>query len=130
MTFARACAVFLLGVLPVSAFADPPHSRRMPDLELVMVEQAGCAWCARWNEEIAPIYPKTAEAAAAPLRRIDLRAAVPDDLDFDRPAIFTPTFILVKSGAEVGRIEGYPGPDFFWPLLDALIAQGQDQPAR
>ena len=94
-----------------------------PSLELVMVEQRGCAYCARWDAEIAPIYPKTEEAARAPLRRIDLRAPVPDDLTLSRPAVFTPTFVLVLDGAEVDRIEGYPGPDFFWPLLDEMLAK-------
>ena len=94
-----------------------------PTMELVMVEQRGCAYCARWDAEIAPIYPKTEEAARAPLRRIDLRAPVPDDLTLSRPAVFTPTFVLVLDGAEVDRIEGYPGPDFFWPLLDEMLAK-------
>ena len=95
-------------------------------LELVMVEQRGCAYCARWDAEIAPIYPKTDAATRAPLRRIDLRASVPDDLSLTRPAVFTPTFVLVLDGAEVDRIEGYPGPDFFWPLLDEMLAQADE----
>ena len=128
MTLARAIAICLIGLLPLPAAADAPPGPEPAELELIMVEQAGCAWCARWSDEIGPIYAKTTEAATAPLRRIDLRAPVPDDLDLDRPAVFTPTFILVKEGAEVGRIEGYPGPDFFWPLLDALIVQAEDQP--
>lgn len=89
---------------------------------LVMIEQAGCTWCARWDAEVGGEYPLTAEGRIAPLRRIDLRAPLPPDLAFDRPAVFTPTFVLVDDGAEVGRIEGYPGEDFFWPLLDRLIA--------
>nr|WP_237064404.1 hypothetical protein [Loktanella sp. M215] len=92
-------------------------------MELVMIEQPGCQWCARWNAEIAPIYPKTPEAARAPLRRIDLHAPVPDDLTLARPAVFTPTFVLVVEGTEVDRMEGYPGPDFFWPLLDEMLAK-------
>ena len=32
--------------------------------ELVMMEQPGCVWCARFNAEIAPAYPKTDEGAA------------------------------------------------------------------
>ena len=97
-----------------------------PPMELVMVEQRGCAYCARWDAEIAPIYPKTEEAARAPLRRIDLRAPVPDDLSLSRPAVFTPTFVLVLDGAEVDRIEGYPGPDFFWALLNDMLAKADD----
>ncbi|MFK7859972.1 MAG: hypothetical protein AB8B64_14175 [Granulosicoccus sp.] len=30
-------------------------------LELLMIEQAGCVYCERFNAEIAPAYPKTPE---------------------------------------------------------------------
>lgn len=83
-------------------------------VELVMVEQHGCEWCARWNEEIAPIYPKTAEGAFAPLRRVDLRN-MPDDLETTRRVLFTPTFLIVEDGHEKARLEGYPGADFSGP---------------
>lgn len=89
--------------------------------ELVMVEQPGCEWCARWNAEIAPIYPKTAEGKHAPLRRVDLRA-LPDDLQVTRRVMFTPTFLVVEDGQERARLEGYPGEDFFWPLLADLLS--------
>jgi thioredoxin-related protein len=91
--------------------------------ELVMVEEAGCIYCARWNAEIAPAYPKTEEGRAAPLRRIDLNGPVPDDLSLDGPLRITPTFVLVDEGREVARIEGYPGDEFFWPLLGQMLRQ-------
>ncbi len=90
--------------------------------ELVMVEQPGCEWCARWNEEIGPIYPKTSEGAFAPLRRVDLRN-MPDDLKITRRVNFTPTFLIVEDGHEIARLEGYPGEDFFWPVLDQLLTE-------
>jgi hypothetical protein len=34
---------------------------------------------------------------------------------------YTPTFVLVDRGREIGRIVGYPGEDFFWELLAGLI---------
>ncbi|KUJ76153.1 hypothetical protein AVO45_12610 [Ruegeria marisrubri] len=88
--------------------------------ELVMVEEAGCAWCERWNAEIAPAYPKTAEGRFAPLRRVS-RHDIPHDLKLQRPVHFTPTFIVVESGEELARLEGYPGENFFWPLLERLL---------
>lgn len=97
----------------------PPAARATP--ELVMVERAGCAYCVRWNAEIGPIYPLTEESQRAPLRRIDLNDPVPDDLDFSRRVVFTPTFVLVEDGKEVARLEGYPGEDFFWGLLDRML---------
>ncbi len=90
---------------------------------LVMVEEKGCIWCARWNTEIAPIYPKTPEGQAAPLRRIDIKSPLPDDLIFARSLYFTPTFVLVVDGKEASRIEGYPGEDFFWGLLERMLEQ-------
>lgn len=91
------------------------------ELALVMAEEAGCRWCARWNAEVAPVYGLTPEGRAAPLRRIDVRAPLPDDLSFDRRLHYTPTFVLMRDGQELGRIEGYPGEDFFWGLLGRLL---------
>ncbi|MEX0369896.1 MAG: hypothetical protein AB3N09_04640 [Tateyamaria sp.] len=87
---------------------------------LLMAEEHGCYWCAKWNEDIAHIYPKTTEGKLAPLRRYDLHSETPD-VAFDKRVHFTPTFVLVQDGAEVGRIEGYPGEDFFWGLLTMMF---------
>ncbi|MBM9594876.1 thioredoxin domain-containing protein [Roseitranquillus sediminis] len=89
--------------------------------ELVMVEEAGCVWCARWDAEIAPIYPQTEESRLAPLRRIPLHGPHPADIVFDAPLRVTPTFVLVDEGEEVARMEGYPGEDFFWGLLGRML---------
>ncbi len=90
-----------------------------------MVEQDGCHWCEKWNAEIGGIYPKTEEGKRAALRRVNLRA-LPDDIIFTSRPIYTPTFVLVENGQELGRLEGYPGADFFWPMLDALLDQHLD----
>ncbi|SOC18418.1 hypothetical protein [Rhodobacter maris] len=111
----RALCVLLLLALPF----------RAGELRLMMVEEAGCAWCARWNAEIAPAYPRSSEGQVAPLFRVDLKAPLTEGVIIDRPASFTPTFILLSDGTETGRIEGYPGADFFWPMLDALIRSAQ-----
>ena len=89
--------------------------------ELVMFEQAGCAWCEAFDREIAPVYGKTLEGLRAPLRRVDISYAVPGDLAFIEVERLTPLFVLVDSGREIGRIRGYPGEDHFWGLLGVLI---------
>ena len=91
------------------------------DTYLYMAEEDGCYWCAKWDAEIAHIYPKTPEGSAAPLRRYDLRGETPN-VDLVSKVRFTPTFILVHRGKEVGRIEGYPGDEFFWALLNMLLS--------
>ncbi len=93
------------------------------EVRLLMFEQPGCIYCARWNEEIAPQYSLTVEGRAAPLHRLHLRDPLPQGLMLAAPPVFTPTFVLVVDGKETGRIEGYPGADFFWPLLAGLIAE-------
>ena len=85
--------------------------------ELIMFESDTCTWCERFDAEIGPIYPKTPESRCAPLRRVDLHAPRPDDLTGIKGVLFTPTFVLVEDGQEVGRLVGYPGEDFFWSLL-------------
>lgn len=99
-------------VLALCSFAGASKSA-----ELVMFESATCSWCQRWHAEIGPIYPQTPEAQCAPLRRVDIDAARPDDLANISPIVFTPTFVLVEDGEEISRLVGYPGEDFFWPLL-------------
>ena len=93
----------------------------LAEASLVMVEEKGCVWCARWDDQIAPIYPKTEAGRTAPLRRIDIRADTPADLTFSRNLRFTPTFVLMVDGQEISRIEGYPGEDFFWGVLEKMM---------
>ena len=91
--------------------------------ELVMFEAAGCPYCARWNREIAPIYPKTDEGRRAPLRRVDIAAPRPADLAAITGIVYTPTFVLMDGGREIGRIVGYGGDEIFWSLLMDIVAK-------
>ncbi len=96
--------------------------------ELVMFETKSCPWCLAWHDEVGGIYHKTAEANAAPLRRVDLDAARPPDLDSVRRVVYTPTFVLMDQGREIGRIAGYPGVDHFWGLLGVLLEKLDQAP--
>ncbi|MDN5786778.1 hypothetical protein [Pseudorhodobacter sp.] len=99
----------------------PMASAQAEGLTLFMVEQPGCIYCARWEAEVGDAYDKTAEGQAAPLQRIDLHDPLPDGVRFARKAVYTPTFVLVRAGQELERIEGYPGEGFFWGLLDVML---------
>jgi len=89
--------------------------------QLIIFEQAGCAWCETFDRDIAPIYPKTIEGQRAPLRRVNIERSLPPDLAFIEMERLTPIFVLVEKGQEIGRIRGYPGEDHFWGLLGVLI---------
>jgi hypothetical protein len=91
------------------------------DTWLLMLDQAGCSWCAAWTAEVGPEYAKTQEGRIAPLIRQDIASALPDGVELSSPPVFTPTFVLLHDGTEIGRIEGYPGEDFFWGLLGMMI---------
>jgi hypothetical protein len=102
--------------------------------ELVYVREAGCPYCKMWDERIGPIYGKTAEGQATPLRQIEKRSPELAAFKLSRPIRYTPTFVLVTNDVEIGRIEGYPGEDFFFPRLARLLedsqAEGRPDSAR
>ncbi len=106
--------VFILGLI-LAVLPGAPQAA-----ELLMVERYGCHWCERWNAEIGPIYPKTDEATRAPLRRAQIND-LPENVEFASRPVFTPTFVLIDDGRELGRIEGYAGDEFFWFLLGQLL---------
>lgn len=111
--------LFLLGFSPATA------------AELLMMEQPGCAWCARFDAEIAPAWPKTEEGRRAALRRVDITRPWPEDLRHVQKERFTPTFVLMDNGKEIGRIRGYVGDEFFWYRVGELLALlPKDQPIQ
>ena len=110
-----------LGLVALAAIVALLCGFSVKAMELLMFEEHGCPWCARWNADIGGIYAESDQGRRAPLRRIDIRAQDDAGVELARRAHFTPTFILIDEGREVGRIEGYPGPDFFWGLLDDII---------
>ena len=124
---------FLLLVAAVNAglLAGTPAPARAA--ELLMFESETCEWCERWHEEIGPAYGKTRFGRIAPLRRIDIDRTIPAAYRAIRGIAYTPTFVLLHRGREVGRLVGYPGEDFFWPLLERLLdrlPKAQRDPAR
>jgi hypothetical protein len=94
--------------------------------ELVMVDRDGCGYCIAWKKEIGPAYPNTDLGQFAPLRVVNIRDGAPDGVSFARPVVFTPTFILIEDGMELARIEGYPGENFFWGLLEKMLKETTD----
>ncbi|WP_416896408.1 MAG: hypothetical protein ACMVY4_12785 [Minwuia sp.] len=105
----------------VVLLASGPSTAGESRTELIMFEQQNCNWCEEWLRVIGPIYPKTTEGRRAPIRRVDIHAPMPDDLEHIESSRFTPTFVLMHEGVEIGRIRGYPGEDFFWGLLGQMM---------
>ena len=91
--------------------------------ELLMFSQGGCPSCVRWDREVGSIYDKTAEAAILPLRRIDIARQTASNVTLSSRILYTPTFVVVDGGREVGRITGYIHDDAFWGLLGSLAGK-------
>lgn len=91
--------------------------------ELVMFDQTGCIYCQRWEQDVGRLYAKTDEAKKLPLRRINIRDQDKSGITLASPIRYTPTFVVIDNGREVGRITGYSSDDSFWGLLDALAAK-------
>lgn len=94
------------------------------EVRLLMFDQPGCIYCLRWTNEVGDAYANTDEGRAAPLWRLNIRDELPATITLQSKPVFTPTFVLLDSDhREVARIEGYPGEDFFWGLLNSMLAQ-------
>jgi thioredoxin-related protein len=91
--------------------------------ELVVFERKGCVYCQRFERDVAPLYGRTDEGRRAPLRRVDVSQGPPRDIALAAPVRFTPTFVLVEDGREVGRVTGYASDEAFWGLIGALTAR-------
>lgn len=112
-----------VAALAAPLLARPLGAAEPAGLTLLMFERPGCIYCARWDDEVAPEYGLTPEGRAAPLVRRQLADGAPQGVTLVSVPVFTPTFVLLRDGAELGRIEGYPGEDFFWGLLTAMLRQ-------
>ena len=106
--------------LIITIFLFASHSSAA---ELVMFESEACEWCEIWDEEIGVAYDKTSEAKVVPLRKVDIDDAPHPDFKHLEGLIYTPTFVVMDGGKELGRIIGYPGEDFFWQFLNQILVK-------
>ena len=96
------------------------------EMQLLIVTDDNCEYCELWEEEIGYMYAKSPEGQTAPLLRQDIHKELPDMIYLRSSPFFTPTFILLVDSFEVSRFEGYPGEDFFWPVLNQMITEALD----
>lgn len=96
--------------------------------ELVMFELPGCEYCDLWNREIGVFYGETKTGRMAPLRRVQIDETRPADLRRIKGIRYSPTFVVIDKGREIGRITGYPGEAFFWGYLDEILERLKPPP--
>jgi len=121
----RRLLLLLLLLWPARGGAAEPTAR------LVMLERHDCPWCQRWLREVGEQSWNLSDLGRrAPLRRVDVAQGLPDDLRHLTNWHFTPTFVLVANGRELGRIIGYQNDLFFWQQAEALLARLADGPEQ
>jgi thioredoxin-related protein len=98
----------------------PSRAFASSGVKLIMVDDPNCRYCRQFDAEIGGRYAKTDEGRFAPLVRVRRKSP---ELKGLNPVIYTPTFLLVRNGEELGRITGYPGPEYFFSELRELLGR-------
>ena len=91
--------------------------------ELLIFERDGCVWCQRWHRDVGASYGKTDEAKVLPLRRVNMDLPATFRVRLVSPVRYTPTFVVVDDGREIGRITGYINDEAFWGLLSTFVTR-------
>lgn len=117
-------AVVVLG-LAMAVLVAAGSQALAANVRLILVESPSCGYCIKWDREVGPSYPKSKEGRFAPLKRVQRGDAALKGLN---PVIYTPTFIVVRNGEEVGRVTGYSGKLYFWDELDQQLAKAGFNP--
>jgi hypothetical protein len=121
----------VLGLAGALVAAPRPTGAEEGGPRLVMLERHDCPWCRRWLREVGEASWNGSDLGRrAPLRRVDVGRGLPEDLAGLRNWRFTPTFVLVAGGQEIGRITGYQSDWFFWQQAEALLARLPPAPPR
>ena len=115
----------LLMSLPLAASRADLDTASTPSnvaFELVVVEADGCIYCKLFRRDVLPAYEASRQGKEAPVRFLDVNDIDTARLDLKSTVDVVPTFVIVKSQHEVGRIAGYVGPENFYHSINYLIA--------
>jgi thioredoxin-related protein len=115
----------LLMSLPLGASRADLDMAAAPEnvtYELVVVEADGCIYCKLFRRDVLPAYEASNQGKQAPVRFLDVNDIETASLGLTSAVEIVPTFVVVKSHHEVGRIAGYVGPENFFHSVKYLIA--------
>lgn len=100
-------------------FTEPPPTA----MEIVVMEVEGCKYCPSFRENVGTAYAATPRGREIPMRFVDVNAEGAGRLRLRAPIDTVPTAVLMRDHAEIGRIEGYVGPEDFTRLVSQLLSQ-------
>ena len=105
---------WIAGVRPVTAAEGELSKGTL----LLMIEDRGCPYCTKFDAETRAGYVNSAEGKLAPLVR---RRRGDPEIAFIQRVVYSPTFVLLVNGREVGRTVGYQGSELFWMEIANLM---------
>lgn len=128
---------WLLGVLAVIVAAalmspagraarDPGAAKPSAALqELIVLEVPNCTYCDVFRSVVLPRYQKSKRAGDLPIRFLDLNDPAADQLKLSSAVTIVPTVVMMREGAEIGRINGYMGPEAFFQSVSRTFGSAE-----
>jgi hypothetical protein len=124
----RSCAALLATIaaasLSPSGRAARDQAATQPSAvvqELIVLEVANCTYCDVFRRDVLPRYKQSERAKDLPIRFVDLNDPAADKLKLNSAVSMVPTVILMRAGAEAGRISGYWGPEAFFKGIARML---------
>jgi thioredoxin-related protein len=119
-----ATAIFVcIAQINLKAGVDPASEAEVASpFELIVLEADGCTYCRLFRRDVLPAYEVSEHGKGMPVRFVDVNDLDAQKLDLQHPVEIVPTFIVVKSRKEVGRIPGYVGPENFFHSIKYLLS--------
>ena len=102
----------LIAVIAFLSFA----SAAARAMDLVVFEGPNCGTCKLFKREVIPIYNQSPAGKVFPLWVAEMGGKV--SFRLKEPVTFTPTFVWVDNGVEVGRFSGYFGKAQFFNIVN------------
>ena len=93
------------------------------DSRLIMVTSDHCPSCQAWELDVGRVYDKSPYATTLPLTRVEIGSKMPGGVNFLKPVVGTPTFLIIHNSQEIGRQNGYFDAEMFWWWLSEYAAK-------
>lgn len=105
---------------------DPATAKPSVEVqELVVLEAPNCIYCNIFRRDVLPGYQKSKRAGELPIRFLDLNDPAAETLKLSAVVTTVPTIVLMRQGAETGRITGYTGPEAFFHSVARLLGSSE-----
>lgn len=120
--FLGCCALAMLPALATQAArnASPAHLPATSD-QLIVFEDDGCIYCRLFRRDVLPRYQTSRRAKSLPIHFVSVRQSEGLRRRLNAPLSVVPTFVVMRNGREIGRIDGYTGPGPFFRLIRRIV---------